>query len=156
MKLTVKLNDFETFNRILFNEKEMKLPEKERWKKFYDGYFVTIPIPMKPVTIEEHQFCHYVYWMSIWANKLIYKPNIRRRFGTGKDSDEGMRIISKCFACAYRYRTPGNCPIADFDCSYHNNYVKKCRPYMRWIDYGDTSAAYDVAHLLWGEENNDD
>lgn len=65
MKLTVNLNDFETFDRLLFNEDEMKLPEKERWKKFWDGETVVVPIPMYPDTIEEYQLCHYAYWMTI-------------------------------------------------------------------------------------------
>lgn len=155
MKLTVNLNDFETFDRLLFNEDEMKLPEEERWKKFWDGESVVIPIPMRPDTVEEHQFCHYVYWMTIWAKKLIYKPPIMRRFGTGEGSEEGMRSLARCFACAYKIKVRGKCPIAEFDCrSSDSNCATKPGPYNEWFDHASVLAAYNVAHLIWEERDS--
>lgn len=156
MKLSVKLNDFETFERILFTAKEMKLPEKERWKKYYDSKkrTVCIPIPMKPVTKEEHQFCHYVYWMTIWANELFYKPAIARKFGTGPKNEEILETLNHCFACTFKDTQPfpQSCPIKFYDCA---SFWASCEgntwgPYCAWKNYG-FDAAYAVAHLVWEE-----
>lgn len=58
----LSLNDFETFNRFLFGEKE------HDWRCFLvfeDGASSFAPPIMYPDTIEEYQLCHYAYWMTI-------------------------------------------------------------------------------------------
>lgn len=175
MKLNVRLNDFASFDQVLFNAEGMALPEKERWKKFYhdDKEAIFIPLPNMPTTISEYQFCHYIYWMTIWANELTYKPWIYFSF-MGKVTKPV--VASACFACEYvvqeRLEYTDYCPIKLYRCVLDKRCVEnENSPYSEWIEatmhlqsYSDLSTAkkdelnactYAIAHLEWEEKNED-
>lgn len=175
MKLNVNLNDFASFDQVLFNGEDMKLPEKERWKKFYhdDMEAIYIPLPDMPTTIAEYQFCHYIYWMTIWANELAYKPWIYFSF-MGKITKP--HIACACFACEYvvreRLEYTDYCPIKLYRCAADKKCVEnKNGPYAEWattnldtISYADfhidekdklNACTYATAHLKWEEKNED-
>lgn len=157
MKLTLSLNNFDAFDHILFNEDEMKLPENERWKKFYhaDEGAIYIPLPEEPKTEVEFQFCHYIYWMTIGACLLDRKPAIYFKFA---DKSFVYRPYLDCFACEYKQRMreegcPCDCPIKRFCCGDPN---KSCvgdpeSPYLRWRyePWNAEKHAYGLAQLRW-------
>lgn len=158
--MELKLNDFEGFDRVLFNEDTAKLPETERFKRFYDEDRDTILIPIShsPISLEEHQFCHYVYWMTIGAAELGAKPSIARRF-EGHDMPMS-HIEQNCFACRYRDHTwplPKHCPIAMFSCGPYGSGYADCddwpdAPYYEWRHTYDPAAAFQIAHLPWEDK----
>lgn len=178
MKLNVHLNDFASFDQVLFNSKDMKLPEKDRWKKFYhdEKEAIYIPLPDMPTTIGEYQFCHYIYWMTIWANELAYKPWIYFSF-MGKVTKP--RIPCSCFACGYVTRSKlehtDYCPIKLYRCNGDEKCVKnKKGAYKKWAEIfifagdkhyiDDLSASdlkelnvfsYATAHMEWEEKTED-
>lgn len=160
MKLTMQLNDFEAFDRILFNENEVKLPEDERWKKFYhaDEGAIYIPLPEEPKTEVEFQFCHYIYWMTIGACQLVKKPIIYFKFA---DKSFVYHPYLSCFACEYKLQVkeggrPCDCPIKRFFCASDD---KSCigdpvSPYQMWIQqpFNSEKHAYELAQLRWRED----
>lgn len=175
MKLNVYLNDFTRFDQVLFNTEDMRFPEKERWKKFYhdDVEAVYIPLPEMPTTISEYQFCHYIYWMTVWANDLTYKPWIYFSF-MGKVTK--TKVSFACFACEYVDKNglgcTDYCPIKLYRCVRDEKCVENENgPYTEWVgvtmhrqSYSDLSAAkkdelnactYAIAHLKWEEKNED-
>lgn len=158
--MELKLNDFDGFDCVLFDEDTIKLPEAERFKRFYDKdrNTVLIPISHSPVSLEEHQFCHYVYWMTIGVEKLTEKPNIARRF-EGHDTPMS-HIEQKCFACHYRnhaWPLPKHCPIARFSCGPYGSGFADCDKgsgafYYEWRHGHDPAMAFRLAHLLWEDK----
>lgn len=81
----ITLNDFESFDNFLFGD------EKRDWGTFfdYDGCFIA-PIT-NPVSIVQHQLCHYAYWMTIAKNHLSFKPHIVTL----------GHVTQLCYACKY-------------------------------------------------------
>lgn len=145
----LKLNDFAVFDRLIFNSKQPDLSERRLWKSWTanhlskDKWNLDIPIDHFPRTITEYQFCHYVFWMAIWAEKLHSKPLTTYKDGTL------MTVTAQCFACAYQ-KEEGICvcPIKVWQpckCVYGSDYNK-------WRFLGNNDAAYRIAHLEWGVE----
>lgn len=81
----IKLNDFMSFDYFLFGA------EKRDWATFldFDGNF--IPPIANPISIVQHQLCHYAFWMTIAKNNLYRKPRI----------PYGAYVPSLCYACKY-------------------------------------------------------
>lgn len=147
------LNDFASFDRAIFNDMRPVVLTKRAWRSATKDYYnenigrLTLPIDHAPVTIEEHQFCHYVLWMTIWSDNLFGKP-ITLCY---KDTDGNitpLRILNECFAC--HYRRYSDCPI------------KKWQPckclglntlYSKWNRTRNSEAAYKIAHLEWEDVN---
>lgn len=159
MKLAIPLNDFSTFDRLLFNAEEMALPEKARWRKFYNGMFtVSVPfLPKIPETVVEHQFCHYVYWMTIWACNLIHKPDgVSFVFG---ESSTHIGLCNLCFACQYTISKENReCPIERFTCGFERGCTDKDSPYSKWAVTENheerEKLAYEIAHLKWTDRKD--
>lgn len=152
--IELKLNDFASFDRRIFKGVKPILFTRRTWKSFSEHCYdkatdtITFPIDHKPTTIEEHQFCHYVLWMTIWANKLRSKP---RRFCyiDAHGYVKPLHIVCDCFAC--HYKTKDKCPIKDWQ-------PCKCLStgtlYVNWEAYKDNENAYGIAHKKWEEVNN--
>lgn len=101
----IHLNDFETYERLLFMKDERGLPD--RWEKFIkrdiwvDGkYDVGVYMPFdKPQTCHEYHLNHFVYWMVIGYFELQDKPLMFFDYNTGRKS---FNIPNNfCWACAY-------------------------------------------------------
>lgn len=159
--MNLKLNDFQLFDSLLFSNKECSLPTKKRWEKFITKSYrssniVDIPIPHPPQTLAEYQFCHYVYWMCIWAGSFYSKPAIRYKWN---ETEMRPHVAAGCFACEYKWhpedgRKRGSCPIAIYgNCT---TSIGPCNirslenPYPKWFINLNPDAAYDIAHLEWG------
>lgn len=93
----LKLNDFEGFDKILFNDNE---PD---WSKFYDKDAVTFTPPIeRPETLVEHQLNHYALWMVISTFRLPGKPHIHTL---------SYRDIpfNRCYPCSWHVKHGSSC-----------------------------------------------
>lgn len=157
MKRTdLRLNDFDGFERFLFTDAEMEMPEEERWRKYFgrgmkegDPQFYQ-PI-YYPETIEEFQCCHYAFWMVIFVYGLEEKPNIW---------NAERQPENRCYACEYEeyiYNVLISdhtgivgciCPVKQWGynatrCTQANS------AFSQWDRYHDRMTAKQIAMLKW-------
>lgn len=159
----LKLNDFASFDRALFDEAELALSEQERWKdRFYDALTRTLmlPIPSAPEIIEEFQLCHYIQWMSIWAHSVEKIERKPRRYYL--EDHTPTPVPFGCYACLYADEVYGSdehiCPIRVWRkcrcCRIRGD--KPGRAYVRWINSLDQEEArayaYEIAHYEWVDD----
>lgn len=142
----LKLNDFAFFDQLIFNNAQPDWRSRARYYYNENSKTIDIPIDHYPQTIAEYQFCHYVLWMTIYAEKLWYKPC--PTYNGGKC----MPIDSFCFACGYANdKHTGRCPIKIWQP------VCCCADvgslYRTWVDFCSDETAYDIAHLEWTEDD---
>lgn len=169
MDIQINLNDFAAMDRAIFSEEELKISEKSRWTdKFYCIFddSITFPIDHQPKTIEEHQLCHYILWMSIWANGLLKKP--MHYFYVTTDGDyKSIIIMNRCFACEYlltiadpKSKIPNPCPILVWRpctcvtraCNHENNGYRVWKDLSIHNDYEIAlMKAKEIATYIWGK-----
>lgn len=143
----IHLNDFETFDNFLFGVGERD------WSTFLDdeGYF--IPPITHPVSITQHQLCHYAYWMTIAKNDLTIKPRIRY----------GTYVPHSCYACKYASFFISDAKLCRFcplvrDTSQHNCGIE----YSHYLDcsyvksYEVSEWAEKIAKMTWKNPKLDD
>lgn len=129
----LKLNDFESFNKILFCD------NKPDWSKFYDeknGIFM--PPIWRPIRLAEFQLDHYALWMVISAFRLKEKP---------KFHSSCTRPLIGCYACSVY-------PDDDCEdgCPLDLKSYDECGESLGfWKNTKIPKYAYEVAHMLWKE-----
>lgn len=148
----IALNDFASFDRAIFGGTRPVMFTKRAWRSYTKNRYnktdrsLILPIDHKPTTIEEHQFCHYVMWMTIWANGLTAKPKMLYYEIEPGESLE-LRVQSTCFAC--QYGLGKRCPIMVWQpCCCLTGKTE----YTEWSYNGQSSdSTYKIAHLAWEE-----
>lgn len=150
MNTDIKLNDFASFDRAIFNGTRPIMFTKRAWRSWATDHLgnfyrdLVIPIDHFPNTIAEYQFCHYVLWMTIWAKDLSIKPVLTYKDGVYMD------ISTRCFACEYmKNKKRAVCPIVAWQqcrCT-----TKSDSEYRKWSIRSDKRSAYRIAHLKWEE-----
>lgn len=153
----LKLNDFETFDKLIFRG------NKPNWEKFYDPKYSAFypPIP-NPKTEVEFQLDHYALWMTIAHYGLTSKPQIFRR--RGFRFRDALHARGRCYACSWHYHIYNSasctnplypCPLTSSDGD------KSCGPeWHKWCHLCQVhpesivhiqQAAYNIAHIEWRE-----
>lgn len=134
----LKLNDFEGFDKILFDD------HKPDWSKFYDEKNdIFMPPIWRPMTLAQFQLDHYALWMVIYVFKLKEKP----KFHSSCAHPE-----LGCYACSARPNTIfdscwDSCPL-DLESYYTCGEDFEC-----WKGNKLPKYAYKIAHILWKERN---
>lgn len=161
---SLTLNDFASFDRLVFFDTELSKSERVRWEalayRLYDegNDELLFPIDHEPKTIEEHQLCHYVLWMVIWAMRSKDKPlffSYKNKGGTRCE----MCPLSRCFACSWRFKNRSmQCPIKAWrPCTCHLDDAEDSpSQFYQWADTGNEEYAYEIAHLKWTKEDEED
>ena len=156
---SLTLNDFCGFDRTIFSDTDLSNSERGRWEalayRLYDteNDELLFPIDHAPNTIEEHQFCHYVLWMVIWAMRHKTKP-----WNLFCKSEDHVRTaifpLCNCFACSWKCKTKERiCPIKTWRpciCCVEST-EGDASQFARWAKTGNEEYAYNIAHLEWEE-----
>lgn len=147
---SLKLNDFESFKNFLFTEKEQKLLETDKWKKYiandedYNPMF--IPPIINPHIIEEFQLCHYAYWMCIatfcpWKKMDFYYMKVRPH--------------GSCYACAYTSPLYPSFKCLCDKCPLKNHFATISHgcipPFIFWKNEHTNRHAKEIATWPWIE-----
>lgn len=127
----IHLNDFESFERLLFTDEEREQNEGfERFKKFdryvarnsYKDYCVAVPFE-RPKSFVEYQINHYVLWGVIAYEQLNAKPLVFYSYNTGEPIS--ITPLYECYACQWTADNSRNgerecflCPIWGGVCGY--------------------------------------
>lgn len=155
--LDLKLNDFDSFDRLIFRGRE------PNWSKLYnpktDTFYPPIPHPKSEV---ECQLDHYALWMVIAHHDLTGKPNLFRR--RGFHPRNVLIPGGRCYACQYHEDHYNNsscgkpeypCPLTSADG--HSSCGLKWELWRNLCICSPNEgmprkkAAIDIAHIKWRE-----
>lgn len=139
---SLRLNDFESFEKLLFTETERMTPNFDRFAKFCE-YHSTYPdlfhlfVPfINPVTLVQYQINHYILWGVLAYTKADHKPYSYFTYNTKEEFY--LNFYNDCWACKYSQfnKAPlegycNKCPIykneeEDYECEAKGN------PYWNW------------------------